>query len=271
MPLHQRIVVVGAGHMGSVLVQGLRATMPQVPLTVVEAAEERAAALRAEGVQTAPQYRPEPSDLVLLALPPQALDSFADTTAPGTFREVTVVSVMAGVPIAVLSRRLGAPRVVRAMPNMASQVFQGMTVLCAGPGVAPAEAARAEGVLGSIGRVLAVSDEALLDDATALAGGGPAFVAYVAKAFRDFAEAAGFTDEQALDVTCQVLRGTADLLERTGQDPEQVYRSVMTPGGTTEQGILALEEHDLHGILVTALRRAARRARELGDDSQPIG
>lgn len=268
-PFDQRIVVVGAGHMGSVLVRALRTTMSEVPLTVVEAEPERAAALRAEGVPTAASYEPAPDDLVILALPPQALGPFAAAQPPGTFRDVTVVSVMAGVPIATLTERLGAPRVVRAMPNVASQVSQGMTVLCAGPGVAPTEAARAEGALGTIGRVLAVSDEALLDDATALAGGGPAFVAYIAKAFRDFAEAAGFPADQALDLACQVLRGTADLLERTGQDPEQIYRSVMTPGGTTEQGIRALEEHGLHDILVDALRRAAGRARELGGRGEP--
>lgn len=215
-----------------------------------------------------PGYVPQTDDLIVLAIPPQSFAAFAHGRPAGAFRQATIVSVMAGVPTAAIIRRLDAPYVVRAMPNVASQVSQGMTVMYASAAVTAPKRAVAERALGSIGRVMVVADEDLLDVATALAGGGPAFVAYVAKTFTDFADKAGFTDEQARILTCQVLRGTADLLETTRQDPERVYRNAMTPGGATERGILALQQHGLHDNLLDALEQAGGRARELGGISR---
>ncbi|WP_373922042.1 pyrroline-5-carboxylate reductase dimerization domain-containing protein [Streptomyces sp. T12] len=108
-----------------------------------------------------------------------------------------------------------------------------------------------------------MGDENLIADATARVGGGPAFVAYIAKAFTDVATKAGFTDDQALTFTCQVLRGTADLLTTTRQDPEHVYCRVTT-GGTIEQGILTLQNHHVHDTLLDVFDNAACRARQLG-------
>ncbi|MBT2450398.1 NAD(P)-binding domain-containing protein [Streptomyces sp. ISL-43] len=172
--MQRRIVVIGAGHMGSVIVHGLRRNLPDVPLTVVEPSAERLTALRQDGIDAVPQYVPHPGDVTVLAIPPQALAAFAAGQPPGTFHDVTLVSVMAGVPTAILAALLGAPHVVRAMPNVASQVSEGMTVMYAADTVTPEARALAERALTSIGRVLVVDDERLLDDATALAGGGPA-------------------------------------------------------------------------------------------------
>ncbi|MFQ6143215.1 pyrroline-5-carboxylate reductase family protein [Streptomyces seoulensis] len=259
-----RSVVVGAGHMGSVVAGRLADELPGAEVAVVEPSADRRAALgRDPRLRVRESYRPEPGDTVVLAIPPAALDAFAAGLPAEAFRTATVVSVMAGVRLASLAARLGTPHVLRAMPNLAAEAGQSMTLLCPGPGARPEDLERAERVLSAIGAYLVVPDESLLDAGTALVGSGPALVAYLAKAFADFAVEAGFGPADALRMTCQVLRGTADLLAAGDGGPERLYRRAATPGGTTEQGISCLADHRVQDALHEALARTAARSREL--------
>jgi pyrroline-5-carboxylate reductase len=259
-----RVVVIGAGHMGTAIIAGLVKNGGDLPLVVVETAESRRQAVRAEfGIETRRFYEPGPTDLVVVAVQPQQFEAFARTRSAGDFDHALVVSVMAGVTISAMTALLGTERVVRSIPNTPCEVSEGMTVMAAGAAVTSDDVVLAERLLAVLGRVLTVSDEALVDDATALCGGGPAFVAHIAGAFAEFAVAAGFQPGQARLMTCQVLRGTAALLESTARSPEELCDEVMTPGGTTEQGILFYREKRLREILVEGLNRAAERSREL--------
>ncbi|MEU6477303.1 pyrroline-5-carboxylate reductase dimerization domain-containing protein [Streptomyces sp. NPDC047017] len=262
--MEQRIVVVGAGHMGTVIARRLLEGPPRARVAVVEPADERRAALRdVPGLCVEASYRPEAGDMVVLALPPQAFGSFVDALPANAFAAATAVSIMAGTRLETLASGLGTGRVPRAMPHLASEVGQSMTLLCPGPDLPPGELERAERALSVIGRVLVVRDESLLDAGTAVAGSGPALVAYLTQAFTDYARQAGFDDADARVPACQVLRGTADVLEGTGTGPEALYRRASTPHGTTEQGIACLREHEVRAAVRTALERTAARAREL--------
>ncbi|MEU6503284.1 pyrroline-5-carboxylate reductase family protein [Streptomyces californicus] len=262
----ERAVVVGGGHMGSVIAGRLTEELPGAGVTVVEPSPDRAAALRGnQRLRVEESYRPEPGDVVVLALPPTALDSFVSGLPADALHDATVVSIMAGVRLETLAARLGTPRVLRAMPNLAAEVGQSMTMLCPGPGAGDDDLAGAEKVLSAIGEVLVPPDESFLDAGTALVGSGPALVAYVAKGFTDYAEQAGFDAAGSLRLTCQVLRGTADLLEAGNTGPEELYGRASTPGGTTEQGIARLGEHRVQDAVRDALEKTAARSRELAD------
>ncbi|MFJ2023748.1 pyrroline-5-carboxylate reductase family protein [Streptomyces sp. NPDC087897] len=261
-----RAVVVGGGHMGSVIAGRLSDELRGAEVTVVEPSADRAAALReAEPrLRVEESYRPEPgAAVVVLALPPAALDSFASGLPADAFHDATVVSIMAGVRLETLVARLGTARVLRAMPNLAAEVGQSMTMLCPGPGADDDDLARAEKALSAIGEVLVPPDESFLDAGTALVGSGPALVAFVMKGFTDYAQRAGFDAAGSLRLTCQVLRGTADLLEADGTSPEELYGRASTPGGTTERGITCLGEHRVQEAVRDALEKTAARSREL--------
>jgi len=120
-------------------------------------------------------------------------------------------------------------------------------------------------LLGVIGHFVAVDNEELIDTATALCGGGPAFFAYFADCMRQQAESAGFGRADASAIVIQLLRGTAILMSESGKSAMQLCREVMTPGGTTERGIDVFEERKLRSIVEDALSRSAQRSRELGD------
>lgn len=259
-----RMAIVGAGPMGTAIAVGLRACGAPFLVEVAEVDDERRRILRQRhDVPSQPRIALDRMDWVVLAVQPQSFAAFA-AGCDGVFGpHHRVISVMAGISVDTIGRLLGTRRVIRAIPNIPAEVSQAMTVMCADPAVDGRDIATAQEILGSVGRVLHVEDEALIDAATALCGGGPAFVAHLAGAMQDFAVASGFTTAQARVMVAQVLRGTAQLLDATDRSPAEICTAVMTPNGTTERGMSAIRAAGVGTALIDALRRSADRSREL--------
>ena len=85
----------------------------------------------------------------------------------------TVLSIAAAIPCAFIEGRLGdGVPVVRAMPNTPVTVHEGMAGIAPGAKAEEEHLARAEEVLGSVGRSVRV-DEDYMDAITAVSGSGP--------------------------------------------------------------------------------------------------
>jgi len=263
--MKKRIVVIGAGHMGTAIILGLLQKY-RVDLYVVDPNESRRKTLKERhdlNVAASLEIIGD-DDISVLAMPPQAFSKFAKDTQLRSDRTGPVISVMAGITVATISKLLAVTQVIRSIPNTPSEIFQGMTVFCASSNTNAKNLATAEEVLQSFGKILRVSDESLIDHATALCGGGPAFVAYFANAMQDFAMQSGFNNADSALMVAQVLRGTADLLDATGKSAMQICNEVMTPQGTTERGLFHFKENNLELIIRSGLAKSSARSRELG-------
>lgn len=259
-----KIIVIGAGHMGSAILRGLMHGRQQT-LHVFDTQSERLHEWREQGIacsETPPQ--PAAQDTLVLAIPPQVFPSFACANLALHGHRGLVISVMAGVRMQVISKVLNTPAVVRAIPNTPSEVMEGMSVCCALPTVEPTRMEQAMRLLETCGKVIRVDSESLLDPATELCGGGPAFIAYIADAMQSYAADAGFSGSQAQQMTSQVLRGTAALIEASGKEFSVICHEVMTPGGTTERGIDCFRQYSLRDIIRAAMSLSQIRPNELG-------
>jgi pyrroline-5-carboxylate reductase len=259
-----RVVVVGCGHMGLAIVRGLVGRSPAREVLAVETRPERRDHLaQFDGFALADELSIAAGDLVVLAIPPQQFEAFAREQRHRFAVDTPVVSVMAGLPAATIAEALGTTQVVRSIPNTPSEVFQGMTVYFAGAGVSEQTVAQGELLLCAVGKVLRVDSEALIDDATAFCGGGPAFVSYIVDAFCRFAVERGFTEPQGRSMAVQVFAGTAALIAHNSKPPLQLCEEVMTPNGTTERGIAVFTEVAVRNTIIAALTASADRSREL--------
>ncbi len=258
-----RIALIGCGAMGTAMLRGIRRGSPGADADVVlvdhfPSAAEAAASATGGTVGTVTDAGT--ADLILLAVKPKDAPGVLQELASVVSPRAVIVSVVAGLTIADLTRLAGTTRVVRTMPNLAAAMGTGL--------VAVADAALDEDDRGDVRTVLAPAGtvlelpEAQFAAATALAGSGPGFVALVAEGLEEGAVAVGFTRAEARRMVHAVLAGTADLLA-DGGDPAALRQRVSSPAGTTVEGVAVLERGAVRAHLVDAVRAAAGRAADL--------
>jgi pyrroline-5-carboxylate reductase len=256
------LALVGGGRMGAALLGGLLAAgWDPDRLTVVEAVDARRRELAGAfpGVRVATDP-PGGGGAVLAVKPADVPAASAALAAAGVDR---VVSIAAGVRLAVLEEALGPVPVVRAMPNTPALVGAGATAVAAGSRAGEEDLAWAEEVLGAVGVVVRVP-ESLLDAVTGLSGSGPAYVFLVAEALIDAGVLVGLPRDLSATLTVQTLLGAARLLAESGDGPEALRAAVTSPGGTTAAGLRALESAGVRSALLDAVSAATERSRQLG-------
>ena len=90
------------------------------------------------------------------------------------------------------------------------------------------------------------------------------FKAAVIEALADGGVLMGLPRETALRLAAQTVAGTAAMVLEAGEHPGRIKDQVASPGGTTIEGLAALEDGGLRGILIRAVEAATLRSRELG-------
>lgn len=262
------LAIVGGGRMGEAIAAGLISAGIFTPESIVvaepvaERCEELSAAHGVRCVADAAQAA-YLGDIVLLAVKPQIIDEVAASIA-GDLGDALVVSIAAGISCARLESHLPAgTAVVRVMPNTPALVREGMSVISAGSEVSAEQVDLVRELFSSLGKAI-VLDERHQDAATAISGSGPAYVALMIDAMARAGVRHGLPRQVAEDLALQTVTGTAALIDRTGQHPEQVVDDVASPGGTTIAAIEALEAGGLRAAFAAAVAAAVGRAKELG-------
>lgn len=268
------VALVGAGQMGGALVRGWLAAIKRgggLRLTVIEPnfdpALERE--LEAAGAVLNPQDGAA-ADVVVLAVKPQIFADVAGVARTFVGPRTVVLSVMAGVTIPVIARAFEHDRVVRAMPNTAGQIGQGITAYVAASACTEDDRQLAAQLLEPLGPVEAIPNERLMDVVTAVSGSGPAYVFLLAEVLAAAAEAEGLDKETAARLARQTVAGAGALMLETGDSPANLRKAVTSPGGTTQAALDVLQAGDgLGPVMRRAVSAAAQRSRELGRDAEP--
>jgi pyrroline-5-carboxylate reductase len=265
----RRIGLLGGGNMALALVRGLLASgrVTRERIGASDPSQARRNLLASEhGIVTFESNAElaQSSDVLVLAVKPQAVEVALASVRAALRPEALVVSIAAGVPLAVLQALLppGA-RVVRAMPNTPAIALAGATGLSAGAHATPADLEFARSLFEAVGIVVVV-EEVLLDAVTGLSGSGPAYVLLLIEALSDGGVKMGLSREAALALSAQTVYGAAKLLLETKEHPARLKDMVTSPGGTTIAGLHALESGGLRPTLIDAVERATQRSQELG-------
>ena len=250
-----RVGLIGAGNMASALARGWGE-----PVLVSDVVPERAERLASEvGGQVAASNAElaGQADLVVLCHKPPQLADVAEELG-GAAR--AVASILASTSVGQLEAAYPGVPVYRFIPNIPAEIGRG--VLCYAPG-SLAEEGPVHDVLdlfGRLGSVIAL-DDGLIDAAMAVMSCGPAYVALMIEALGDAGMSHGIGEEEARRMALETFGGTAALLAERGISPGELRERVATPGGTTERGLRALEEHGLRETVAAAVDAAAGATR----------
>jgi len=273
----QRIAFVGCGTMGEAMVKGLlsRQLIAAAGITASHPREARRRQIEERyGVRTTAgnSEAVDGATVVVLTVKPQVLDEvLADLGDLGTRLgpEVLVMTIVAGARMERLAGALGAPAVVRVMPNTPAQIGRGISVWTASPEVGAEGEEIARTLLSALGEEERVIHENELDMATALSGTGPAYVFLFMEALIDAGVHLGFSRRVATRLVHQTVRGSVEYAIEANAHPARLRDQVTSPGGTTAEALYQLEKGRLRTVLSDAVWAAFRRCVQLGRQIDP--
>ena len=255
---------IGGGNMAGAIIKGLLTAGIYRPGEIFvtditpERSQECAGRLGVTAADTA-QELIDCSDTVVLAVKPGVFPSLLPEIAPLLQRRnPLVLSIAAGKTLGYIEEQLGfAPALVRVMPNINAKVGAAMSAFCANANVTQEQKKLVSRLLRAAGQVQEL-DEGFFPLFGVIAGSGPAFAYLFIDALARAAVKNGMNKQVALEIAAQTVLGSAKLILESGEHPWSLIDQVCSPGGTTIEGIAALQENGLE----TAVRKAVDAALE---------
>ena len=205
------------------------------------------------------------ADTVFLGVKPAVIAPVAEEIKYAVKRSgCTVISMAAGVAIEKIEAILGngAP-IIRIMPNTPAQVKEGMILVCKNAAVSDKVLDGFLSCMSCAGR-FDIIDERLIDAASAVSGCGPAFVCMFIEALADGGVKCGLPRDKALLYAETTVKGAAALALSTEKNPGALKDAVCSPGGSTIEGVMALENGAFRGTVMNAVAAAYEKTLELG-------
>ncbi len=263
--MKKTIGIIGGGNMGEALIKGLVGKKLFVPdgILVCENDFRRAQSLKEK-------YRISIKDLntvivqasvVILAVKPQDMEIVLSEITESD--DNLFISIAAGLTTKYFEKRLGKPRVIRAMPNMPALIGEGITAICKGRYATGIDMREAGRILSAVGGVLEVQEK-YMDAITAVSGSGPAYVFLFVEQWIAAAKSLGLSEEDAKCLVYETLTGSAHLLRKASFTASDLRAKVTSKGGTTEAAMKVFFNENIFGNLMKdALYAAKKRAKEL--------
>ena len=264
-----KIAIVGFGNMGqtyanSFMSSGFVGTSDILVLNKITVKEKYSYGIDAANFYTQPNPKIFESDILILAVKPQDFKQLASEIKPFLNSEHVVLSVMAGISIEAMQKELNVTKIVRSMPNIPTQIGEGMTVFCASNVVDRKELFIVQNLINTTGKSIYIEREEMLNAATAVSGSGPAYVFYFMQAMIESAVKLGFSPSEAEFLVSQTFSGSVQLQNRSKFSNEDWIQRVASKGGTTEAALSVFNQQELKEVVIEGIEAANLRAIELG-------
>lgn len=263
----KQVAVIGAGVMGEALIAGLlKYGIPANAITISEKRVDRAREIfnRYQVPSADIAANVAKSDLILLVVKPQDMESTLSEVRNAIGKGSLIVSFVAGKQISFIADLIatGSNPIIRVMPNTPLLVGSGMSALSCSDLVTSEERKFVFGFLGAVGKVIEVAED-LQDAVTATSGSGPAYFFRFVEAIIEGAVELGLTREDATTLTIQTIVGAAQLLNESDDSPAELREKVTSPNGTTFAALKSLNDSEISEVIVKAMRAARDRSQEL--------
>lgn len=263
-----RIGFLGGGFMAEAILRALieRGVATAATIAVCEIVDRRREELvERYGVRAAADPAVlDGTAVVFLAVKPGEFGAAAAALGPALGDEALLVSIMAGVRLVTIGAALPGRRLVRSMPSTPAAVGEAFTMWIGGGGLDDTDRATVRRLLAAFGREYEATDEKYLDMATAVGGSLPGFAMLIFEAMIDGGVLIGLPRVLATEMVVQTMLGAARWQQVDGMHPAALRAQVVSPGGTTAVGLLALERGGVRAALAEALLAAYEKSRALG-------
>lgn len=265
-----KIVFYGSGNMASAIFRGMldnKIVSPKEIYLTSKDNKERVEALHDE-LNVNYSYDDEElcrdTDYLVLASKPQNFPDVADRIRPYLEPKTKIVSIMAGTQIKTISRELKLDNpVARIMPNTNAQVQHSVNGITYSSNFTAKD--ELIEIMESFGKAVEI-EEIEMHAITAATGSGSAFLYYIYEKYAECVMELGFTEEQAMFLTRNLVIGTGKMISDSDESFSELRRKITSKQGTTEAGLLALDETNIKENLMATLQAAHDRSEELAKE-----
>ena len=272
-----KILLIGCGKMGSSLLEGIvKSDNFDGLLDVIEPAIQDSSKedFKKSKVNFYSDIRENKDtinyDLIIVATKPNIYEEIFNGLKNNLIinDKTLIVSILAGIRISKIEEIVGSIPIIRAMPNIAASVLEGMTALIGNKKITDKDILNVDLIFELIGEKIWLKNEAQMDSFTAISGSGPAYFFFFTECLKNIAIEEGFTEDVSNKISQQIIIGSGKLVKDTGIDPRELRENVTSPNGTTEAGLKVLADNKtgLLDKLRQAIIEAKNRSIEISDN-----
>lgn len=251
-----KIGFIGMGNMATAIMKGLLKEFSPEDMIFSSAHEEKMEQVTREtGVPHAGSNAEcaRQAKYLVLAVKPQVLPRVFGEIKDVVTKDQVIISIAAGYTISDLTEGLGGQiRVVRSMPNTPAMVGEGMTGVCYDEALFTQEEKELLYTLFTSFGKMELVEERLMDVVGSASGCSPAYVYMFIEALADGCVKNGLPRQMAYRMAAQAVLGSAKMVLETGKHPGELKDMVCSPGGTTIEGVAALEEGGFRSSIIKA-------------------
>ena len=209
-------------------------------------------------------------DLIIVATKPNIYEEIFEGLKNNLIinNQTLIISILAGIKISKIEEILGSVPIIRAMPNIAASVLEGMTALIGNKEITHKDIINVDLIFELVGEKVWLENETQMDSFTAISGSGPAYFFFFTECLKNIAIEEGFTEDVSNKISQQIIIGSGKLVKDSGIDPKELRENVTSPNGTTEAGLKTLLDNEtgLLNKLRQAIIEAKRRSTEISEN-----
>lgn len=210
----------------------------------------------------------EAADMIVLGVKPQVIENVLEEIAGTYDSSKTIVTMAAGVDMAVIEKYLGSSaKVIRIMPNTPAKVGEAMIAVSRNDNTKPTAFDAAMEIFRSIGMAEEV-DESLIDCVIGVSGSSPAYTYMYIEALTQAAEDNGMDHAKARTFAAQAVLGAAKMVLESSESLEQLRVNVCSPNGTTIEAVYKLFDNGFMDKVKEGFQAAVDRSIEMAEEKR---
>lgn len=259
---------IGAGNMASAIIKGVVASGKiSEDIAVFDISEDKAQALSREyGVKVlsgAKEIARRCDKVVLSVKPNVFLSLLSEIGEELKESNPLIISIAAGKTLEFIGSCLSYEgRIVRVMPNINAKVGAAVSAYCGNEKADGNDLDFVKNLCESFGIAVNI-EEKLFSIYSAIGGCSPAFSYMFIDSLARAAVKNGMPKKQALEVAAGAVLGSAKMILEIDEHPWDLVDQVCSPGGTTIEGVSALQSGGFEALVGSAVEAAYNKDKTL--------
>ncbi len=259
---------IGSGNMASAIIKGIVGSGKiNEEISVFDINTEKAEALsQMYGVKVCSSASKiaRQCDKVVLSVKPNVFPSLLSKIGEDLKEnDPLIISIAAGKTLDYISGLLHYDgRIVRVMPNINAKVGAAVSAYCGNERAGGSDLDFAKNLCESFGIAVNI-EEKLFSIYSAIGGCSPAYAYMFIDSLARAAVKNGMTKAQALEVAAGTVLGSAKMILESDEHPWALVDQVCSPGGTTIEGVSALQKGSFEALVGEAVEQAYLKDKNL--------